>query len=209
MRQETPGEGIWGLFAEQQRDKVLKSPVVEVKLLKIATIGYLGFSTRGKEGSLGLVVEKGQVLTDHLVLRSVLDTPYKTSFFYYHIKPLIDKLDEKDLTWLDLLFVPGHGTLHPRGYGVACEIADQLEIPVAGIARESIHEINGYTSEDEYLSLHSGKKLQSTSGKTVYISIGGHCSLDQLIPLVFQRLKPNGWLEGFQQARNLARQAWR
>ncbi|MHA2295137.1 MAG: endonuclease V [Candidatus Hodarchaeales archaeon] len=199
----------WLLLEQNQLEKAKKLTGIAIKTINIQSIGYLGFSNINHIGAMGLVVEERGGFIDRHVFKAVLDISYKSGFFYHHVKPLVDNLSKINLTEIDLLIIPGHGTLHPRGFGLACEIADQVDIPVVGVARELIHNVDDFTSEEEYISSFGGIKLSSSKGSPVYISTGGNCSINRLSHLIIKRLNPNGWLNGLQLARSLARRALR
>nr|CCA17634.1 conserved hypothetical protein [Albugo laibachii Nc14] len=103
-------------------------------------------------------------------------------------------------TWRDVLLVDGNGMLHPRGFGIACHLGVELEIPTIGVAKSFFH-VDGLTKtrviqrmrkqgEDVFL-------LQGDSGRTwgaaccfknttnpIYVSVGHRISLKTSIEIV-------------------------
>ena len=64
-----------------------------------------------------------------------VDFPYIPTFLAFREMPAIEAvLEDVDVSDA-LLFVDGQGTLHPRGFGIACHVGVSLGIPTVGVAK--------------------------------------------------------------------------
>lgn len=79
-----------------------------------------------------------------------------------------------------LLVVDGHGTAHPRQFGVACWLGVALNLPTVGIAKEPLIKYEGDLANERgaELPLKKGKQIIGTilrsqqSVKPIYVSAG-------------------------------------
>ena len=80
----------------------------------------------------------------------------------------------------DLLFIDGHGLLHPRRCGLACYIGVSLDKPTIGVAKSRLC---GTVRPDGFVEL-DGKILGYAISKKLYISVGHRVTLKTAITLV-------------------------
>jgi deoxyribonuclease V len=67
--------------------------------------------------------------------RVPVDFPYIPSYLAFREMPALEAvLDQIDLDDA-LLLVDGQGTLHPRGFGIACHVGVSLGVPTVGVAK--------------------------------------------------------------------------
>ncbi|XP_027331368.1 endonuclease V [Abrus precatorius] len=138
-----------------------------------------------------------------------LQLPYVPGFLAFREAPvllqLLEKMKRSDNPFYpQLLMVDGNGILHPRGFGLACHIGVEANLPTIGIAK-NLHHVDGLnqsrvrkllgaeenTSKD-FINLVGnsghiwGAAMRSTQGsiKPIYISIGHRISLQTAIMIV-------------------------
>jgi deoxyribonuclease V len=80
----------------------------------------------------------------------------------------------------DLLFIDGHGLLHPRKCGLACYIGVTLDKPTIGVAKSRLC---GTVRPDGFVEL-DGEILGYAISKKLYISVGHRVTLKTAIALV-------------------------
>jgi deoxyribonuclease V len=74
-------------------------------------------------------------IVDNRYARLPVDFPYIPSYLAFREMPALEAvLDEMD-TSDSLLLVDGQGTLHPRGFGIACHVGVSLGVPTVGVAK--------------------------------------------------------------------------
>ncbi|CCI40540.1 unnamed protein product [Albugo candida] len=100
----------------------------------------------------------------------------------------------------DVLLVDGNGVLHPRGFGSACHLGIELQIPTIGVAKSFFH-VDGLTKATVVERMRKQRKnilfLKGDSGRIwgaaccfksatnpVYVSVGHRVSLDTSIKVV-------------------------
>ena len=64
-----------------------------------------------------------------------VDFPYVPTYLAFREMPAIETVVEGVDMDGSLLFVDGQGTLHPRGFGIACHVGIALGIPTIGVAK--------------------------------------------------------------------------
>ena len=112
-------------------------------------------------------------------------------FMLRESKPILNTL-EKLKNNFDLLFVDGHGKLHPRQFGLACYIGLAIDKPVIGIGKSLLC---GEIRSDKKIELQ-GKVLGHMlihNGKKIFVSIGHKISLKTAVKLTNELILPNQW----------------
>ena len=102
-------------------------------------------------------------------------------FMLRESKPILKTLD-KLKTKFDLLFVDGHGKLHPRQCGLACYIGLTINKPVIGIGKNLLC---GKIRSDKKVEFQ-GKILGQAliyNNKKIFVSIGHKISLKTAVKL--------------------------
>ncbi|KAG5453380.1 Endonuclease V [Clonorchis sinensis] len=130
-----------------------------------------------------------------------LTVPYLPTFLGYreidpYIRVVRDLKETMPQSMPDILMVDGNGTLHPRGFGSACQVGYQLDLPTLGVAKNLL-EVSSTDSPSELDNWSSHRKvlmesamLNSTgSMKPVFISPGHRISLDTACTLVLKTSK--------------------
>lgn len=131
--------------------------------------------------------------------------PYIPGYLGYRETPIAKKLivGNEDMVYL----IDGQGALHPRGFGVACQIGVCLDVPTIGAAKSLLC---GTVAEDEGEKARvlvdggvRGYELRKRHRKKVYVSVGNRISLGTATDLCSQ-LMVNGVPEPQRQAHILA-----
>ncbi|KAL2318302.1 hypothetical protein Fmac_032178 [Flemingia macrophylla] len=138
-----------------------------------------------------------------------LQVPYVPGFLAFREAPvllqLLEKMKRSDNPFYpQLLMVDGNGILHPRGFGLACHIGVEANLPTIGIGK-NLHHVDGLThsrvrkllgaeetSSKDFIDLMGcsgriwGVAMRSTQGsiKPIFISIGHRISLPTAIMIV-------------------------
>ncbi|MHA1168906.1 MAG: endonuclease V [Candidatus Hodarchaeales archaeon] len=202
------GDKFWFKLARRQEQMFERMDRSLIDINDEPIIGYLGFSIMKNKGFTCLIVERPEnpgSFEEVMTISALLRFPYRSGFFYYHVKPLIDEIAKEKVCWINLLVVPGHGLLHPRKFGLACEIANQINIPVVGIARDLIGGIHHVFDEQGIEENGLGKNYTTQGDKSVYISTGGNCDLEQAFSIIIDKISPSGSVKGLVEARQCAR----
>ncbi|XP_022638145.1 endonuclease V isoform X2 [Vigna radiata var. radiata] len=104
-----------------------------------------------------------------------LQVPYVPGFLAFREAPVLQQLLEKmkrsdNPFYPQLLMVDGNGILHPRGFGLACHIGVEANLPTIGIGKNAMRSTQG-------------------SIKPIFISIGHMISLQTAIMIVQKTCK--------------------
>jgi deoxyribonuclease V len=114
---------------------------------------------------------------------------YVPGFFAFRegpvLKAALNRLTEKAGIQADCLLVDGHGTAHPRGFGVACWLGLETGLPVLGCAKEPLVRYEGVLAHAagsvlpvEVEGRLVGHVLRPVDGiKPVFVSPGHRISL--------------------------------
>ncbi|KAG4382658.1 hypothetical protein GLYMA_14G131200v4 [Glycine max] len=143
-----------------------------------------------------------------------LQVPYVPGFLAFREAPVLLQLLEKmkrsnNPFYPQLLMVDGNGILHPRGFGLACHIGVEANLPTIGIGKNlyklQLHHVDGLTHSrvrellgaeencsEDFINLVGcsghiwGVAMRSTQGsiKPIFISIGHKISLQTAIMIV-------------------------
>eukprot|EP01088_Endostelium_zonatum_P013636 TRINITY_DN2834_c0_g1_i1.p1 TRINITY_DN2834_c0_g1~~TRINITY_DN2834_c0_g1_i1.p1 ORF type:complete len:283 (+),score=47.54 TRINITY_DN2834_c0_g1_i1:82-849(+) len=81
-----------------------------------------------------------------------LTEPYIPSFLAFrevpHVAPLINKLKRNHPEFVpQIILVDGNGYLHPRGFGFACHLGVEIDIPTIGIGK-NFYMMDGLTTKE-------------------------------------------------------------
>lgn len=119
-------------------------------------------------------------------------SPYIPGLFMLReSKPILKTLD-KLKTKFDLLFVDGHGKLHPRQCGLACYIGLAIDKSVIGIGKSLLC---GNIRSDKKVEFQ-GKILGQAlihNNKKIFVSIGHKISLKTAVKLTKELILTGQW----------------
>lgn len=142
------------------------------------------------------------VWEDYLVC--TLDIPYVSGFLGFReisiYKELLDRLNKSSSSqyYPQVLFVDGNGILHHRGFGSACHIGMEFDIPTVGIAKTLLYHdgLDEFVVKSNFRTVCSfkgdwidlvgksgknygiGLKTSNDSINPIYVSVGHKISID-------------------------------
>ena len=150
---------------------------------RIAGIDNIFFKNKIISAIVVISVPDGEVIEQEYFSDNI-KFPYLSEFRAYRELPAMiqafNKLDEKP----DVVFIRGHGILHPRGLGLASHFSLSAGVPTVGVT-DSL--LIGEIKEDSiFLDVNlAGKILKTKIGaKPLYISPGNKISLSTSVELV-------------------------
>lgn len=122
--------------------------------------------------------------------------PYQPQYFAFYEGPVIVEAIKKiagNLPQPNLIIVDGHGIAHPRGFGLACYVGLELDLPCIGIAKGNLlpfskdliasEKFATYTFRDADKELGVAIRLQENVNP-VFISPGHKISLATSIEII-------------------------
>lgn len=118
-----------------------------------------------------------------------VDFPYIPGLLSFREMPPLLKAFDKLKIRPDVIFCDGSGTIHPRGFGLACHLGLWLGIPAIGTAKNLLCGEHRAPGNDkgmwERVTLNGeviGAALRTRQGvKPVYVSPGNMLSLEQAV----------------------------
>ena len=105
--------------------------------------------------------------------------PYIPGYLGYRELPLIAKVFEP--TKDELLLIDGQGVLHPRGFGIACQIGVCLDVATIGAAKSLlVGTMDGGGPRSDVLidGETRGRRLRPDHRRGIFVSVGHRVSLD-------------------------------
>ena len=156
-------------------------------------------------GSMVTFDAKSMQKVGERTVESEIRFPYIPGYLGYRETPIARELiDDKEGT---IYLIDGQGKLHPRGFGVACQIGVSLGVPTIGAAKSRligrIERIGGTRSPVTIDGRLAGYQLHLPGRTKIYISVGHRVCLDTAADLC-ERLMINGVPEPQRQAHLLA-----
>lgn len=193
---------------EEEQEKLSKL-VVEKDKIDFSEIHHIAgthCTTVGKEivGSVAVMTTDFEIVDEKFSIRKAT-FPYIPGFLAFReLKVLLDtykKLEVKP----DVLFVNGHGVLHPRRCGIASHLGIAIDMPTIGVAKDVLAgEIKG---NEIYLNNElKGILVKTREGsKPVVVSVGHNISLKTAVELTKKfSVEPHKFPEPLTQARKFA-----
>lgn len=119
--------------------------------------------------------------------------PYIPGFLSFRETPALIQSVEQLSHEIDILIVDGHGTAHPRRFGIANHIGVLLGIPTIGCAKslfvgnpDQLANVQGSMADVIDSGELVGKSLRTKYAvKPVYVSVGNLVDLDSATKIVF------------------------
>ncbi len=106
--------------------------------------------------------------------------PYIPGYLGFRETPMFRDIiqEKKDVVYL----VDGHGVLHPRGFGVACQIGAELGIPTVGAAKTLLEgNVIPFSNDRDRVEMEGrlmGYAIGKKGRRTTYVSVGHRVSLE-------------------------------
>lgn len=142
------------------------------------------------------VAVPGLELLEEVAVRVNVDCPYIPGLLSFRELPPLLAAFERLRVRPDVVMVDGHGRAHPRGFGLACHLGLELDIPTVGCAKSRLVGESGPLGDTQgeiaallFQGRRVGTVLRSKAGcKPLYISIGHRISLDAALGVVLDSL---------------------
>lgn len=181
------------LLKKQQIE--LSSKIILKDMLEdIERIGGVDASYKGRKGiGACVVLDRNLDVLERKLSRKKVAFPYIPTYFSYHELPVVQPAIHKLHTPFDLLFVDGHGLLHPR-LGFASHLGIEEGIPTIGVAKTLLcGEISkepktvGAKEKIMYRNKHVGYSVKTCKqANPVYVTPGYKISLDTAVRLALE-----------------------
>lgn len=190
------------------RQVVIPSGKADFGLQEGSTIGTFDIQYQGEWGyvALDFFVWEGKnaedIVAKQYVKQYKVEKPYVPGYFAFREGPLLlamlEDLQQQLGITPDLLVVDGHGTAHPRKFGVACWLGVKSGLPTIGVAKDPLLRMPFHLDELEgsYQSITIdneivGFVLRTKSGvKPVYVSSGHLVSQEMARVIAFALRSP-------------------
>ena len=148
-----------------------------------------------------------------VVRQTSVDFPYIPTYLAFRELPAIRLAVEALKRRPDVLFVDGHGRLHPMGFGFACYAGVSLDIPTVGIAK---HALVGRPEPPtpaarDVSPIRLDGRIQgfawrpAESSRPIYVSVGHRVSLKTALALT-RRATPRRYPEPLRIADRLSKE---
>jgi len=183
---ETIFDHDWNLSTTDAQDlqvklatKIQTKPInQEVKLVAGVDVAYT--ETEHCVAAVTILEVESLSVEETVVTTSTVSFPYTPGLFSFReIPAILLALQEVRLS-PQLIVCDGHGTAHPRGFGLACHLGLLLDVPCIGCAKkpfiestEPLNEKRGSYSEIFHNDKVIGNTLRTQDHiKPVYVSAG-------------------------------------
>ncbi len=191
----------WAALREQQREIALKAVYTGTLqgVRRFVAVDMSSQSFYGGEDAMmyaaAVVLERGNKQPLEVATSSMSpEVPYRAGFLAFREAPVILKALEKLRSDFDLIWLDGHGLMHPRRAGIATQMGVLLGKPSLGVGKTPLFgqmaELDmaagssaRITSKDELLGF--GVRLRNRV-KPVFVSPGHLCDPDSALRFVLE-----------------------
>ena len=136
----------WAALRDQQREIAVKAVYAGSLegVRRFAAVDMSSQSFYGGENAVmyaaAVVLERGSKTPLEVATASMIpEVPYKTGFLAFREAPVILKALEQLRSSFDLIWVDGHGLMHPRRAGIATQLGVLLGKPSLGVGKTPLH----------------------------------------------------------------------
>ena len=116
--------------------------------------------------------------------RDKTSVDYRPGFFGFREGRLLVGAIDRLVSGPDVLLVDGHGTAHPRRFGLACHVGLAVNKPTIGIAKSHLYGRIERESLVDTNGMIIGKVLTRKSERPCYVSVGHKISLNKAVEVV-------------------------
>jgi deoxyribonuclease V len=143
--------------------------------------------------SAALILNHKYEIIESVYKKTPVKFPYIPGLFMLRESvPILNTVRELDHPF-DVLFVNGHGVLHPRKCGLASYVGFMLAKPTIGVAKKLHIGTIMDTGFVEYDSNVLGYRIRKQYGKDIFVSVGYYISLGTAIAIVRKFTKIMEW----------------
>lgn len=178
-------------FGEEQ--KKLAKLIIEKDKISIENLHFISgidATTIGKEiiGSVVTIAPDFEIIEQKFVVKRA-SFPYISGFLAYRELPALIAAYKKLETKPDVVFVSGHGVLHPRNFGIASHFGLAVDCVTIGIAKDIM--VGEKKGEKIYLNGKIKGMLVETKkdSKPIVVSVGHNISLETAVKLTKKFVK--------------------
>ncbi len=167
------------------QEELSKKILLEDRFYKLEIFGGVDISYKKEHAIVVFVIlDKDLNIINKYIFKTNVEFPYIPSFLSFREgEPIIKTFNQINEN-IDVLFVNGHGILHPIKMGLATYIGVTLDIPTIGITKKLL-KIENMKIENNYIFVNNervGYKLVKFND-FVYVSPGNLISLDSSIAI--------------------------
>jgi deoxyribonuclease V len=128
-----------------------------------------------------------------------VDFPYVPTYLAFRELPSVEAVMRRLHRRPDVLFIDGHGRLHPSLAGLACFAGVRLDIPTIGVAKHPLvgKPLHSKRTESGAVPIEYGGEIRGyawtppRSSRPAYVSVGHRISLEGALALVQQTTRTN------------------
>ena len=195
------------------KEEIKETDPPDINFINIAGIDVAYDDNNGYAACVIHDRKQNKIIKKHSEITEVT-FPYVSTYFSFREGPIILKLFETiDLNEIDLLFLNGHGIMHPR-IGLASHVGYLLNLPTIGIASNYlIGSIDQkLLKKGEKIEIFDGKKIIGLAYKSqlntnpIYISVGYGISLKTSFEMTVKLIKDDKFPIPLIEAHKLANQ---
>ena len=179
------------ILQQELSKKIISKNILPKNIRKVCGIDV---SYKGNTAYCSAVIlnKKDLKIVESVNLMTIVAFPYIPGLFMLReSKPILNTLDKLKNNF-DLLFVDGHGKLHPRQCGLACYIGLVIDKPVIGIGKSLLCGKIRFDKKVEFKGKVLGHVLIHNS-KKIFVSIGHKINLKTAIKLTNELILPHRW----------------
>ncbi len=194
----------FAVLREQQRQiaarAVIEGSLAGVKRFVAVDVSAQSFHS-GPNAQLyaaAVVLERGSKNPVEVATADIKpDVPYRTGFLAFREAPAVMRALERLKTGFDLVWVDGHGIMHPRRAGIATHLGVTLGVACLGVAKQpltgtvgpleaaagSVAAVTAGANGDELLGFAARLRQRS---RPVFVSSGHRCSSRAALDFVLE-----------------------
>lgn len=157
----------------------------------VDSYGGVDVSYSGNEGyAVAVTLDARTLELQESVVRQVrVDFPYIPTYLAFREFPPVREAVESLGRVPDLLFVDGHGRLHPALFGFACYVGVRLGLRTIGVAKHALagSPVGSRAEEGGAIPIRLEGRIRGyawtppSSARSIYVSVGNRISLERAL----------------------------